>query len=30
MNFLYNAHLPFEMAFVLFVAILAGLNWRRR
>jgi hypothetical protein len=30
MLFLYNAHVPFVAIFVLFAAIFAGMNWRRR
>jgi hypothetical protein len=30
MTFLYNAHLPFETAFLLLVVILAAWDWRRR
>jgi hypothetical protein len=30
MMFLYKAHVPFVTAFLLFVAILAGVHWRRR
>jgi hypothetical protein len=30
MTILYNAHVPFVTAFLLFAAILACVHWRRR